>query len=116
MRYVALVALAGCGTAAAPRATIATLRPACGDGEVGDGHACKKTGEATQKLDTAAQALVDLKVEDAKAALDAAEHAGPLDHPHHVMFWEDRGIADAYVDDEPGATAAFDMLLALDPG
>jgi len=116
VKIVALLVLAGCTSSAAPRGTLAALRPACGEQETWDGRACKPTGAAAQQLDAATQALDKLKVDDAKAALDAAEHAGPLAHPQHVQFWEQRGIADAYVDDEPGATAAFDMLLALDPG
>jgi len=110
-----LVLVAACGGAAAPR-SIVTLRPACVDGEVWGGSACQKqAGDAARQLDTANKALVDLKVDEAKAALDAAEHGGPLDHAHAVALWEDRGLAAAYVDDEAGATAAFDMLLALDP-
>ncbi|HTR52075.1 MAG TPA: hypothetical protein VMJ10_15285 [Kofleriaceae bacterium] len=116
MRALAWVALAACGGAAARR-DIATLRPACGDGQMWTGRACQpKPGDAAKQLDTATKALVDLKVDEAKAALDAAEHGGPLDHAHAVALWEDRGLAAAYVDDEAGASAAFDMLLALDPG
>jgi hypothetical protein len=117
MRFVAWIAIAaGCASGAAVRAPVATLRPACGDEQPWDGHACRTIRDAVHALDTAIAALAKLQVDDAKAALDAAEHAGPLDHPHHVTLWEQRGIAAAYLDDEAGATAAFDMLLAIDPG
>ena len=115
MRWLPLIALAGCAASTSTRGAVATLRPACGDGAIWDGHACKH-GEAAHDLETATAALAKLQVDDAKAALDAAEKAGPLDHPQHVTLWEQRGIAAAYVDDEKSASAAFDMLLALDPG
>jgi hypothetical protein len=115
MRWVPLVALAGCAASASPRGAVATLRPACGDGELWDGHACKR-GDAGHALDTATAALAKQQVDEAKTALDAAEKSGPLDHPQHVTLWEQRGIAASYVDDEQAASAAFDMLLALDPG
>ncbi|HEY1558864.1 MAG TPA: hypothetical protein VGF94_28770 [Kofleriaceae bacterium] len=115
MRAPAFVALAACGAAAGPR-DVATLRPACLDNEIWDGRACKPTREAAHQLDAATKDLAELQVDEAKTALDAAEHAGPLDHAHDVTLWEQRGIADAYVDDQAGASAAFDMLLALDPG
>ncbi len=51
----------------------------------------------------------------ATAAIDAAAKLGPLDHAAHIMLWEQRGIASAYVGDHEHASAAFDMLLALDP-
>src|SRR5579863_7253876 len=103
MRALAFVALAGCGGTAGPR-TVATLRPACLDNETWDGRTCAKTAEAAKQLDAATKDLADLKVDEAKTALDAAEHAGPLDHAHDVTLWEQRGIADAYVDDQAGAS------------
>jgi hypothetical protein len=65
---------------------------------------------------TGKQALAEFRVDEAKAALADAEHRGPLDHTTHVSLWEQRGIAAAYASDPPTAIAAFDMLLALDPG
>src|SRR5207237_4499195 len=76
---------------------------------------CIHRGDASVKHDAGAKALAELKVDEAKAALDAAEKSGPLDHDHHVMLWEQRGIAAAYVDDDATAKSAFDMMLALDP-
>jgi hypothetical protein len=117
VRVVACVAIAaGCASSVAARGPVATLRPACADGQPWDGHACRTIADAARALDSAIAALAKLQVDDAKAALDAAEHAGPLDHRHHVALWEQRGIAAAYVDDEAAAAAAFDMLLAIDPG
>lgn len=114
MRGFALVAIAGCGHAASSGTTLA-LRPACDGGQYWDGSACKRAGDAPQKLAAGTAALAKLEIDQAKAALDQVEHAGPLDHGTNVSLWEQRGIAAAYVDDEAGATKAFDMLLALDP-
>jgi len=106
--------LAGCH-AGANQGTLATLRRACGDAEYWDGAACKPRGDAAAKVAAGQQALAKLDVEVATAALEAADRGGPLDHDANVTLWEQRGIAAAYVDDERRATAAFDMLLALDP-
>jgi hypothetical protein len=64
----------------------------------------------------ASTALAEFKVDEALLALGQAEKQGALAHPDHVALWEQRGIAAAYLEDEVGAQAAFDMLLALDPG
>jgi hypothetical protein len=114
MRRFVVVALAGCSHAAATGTTV-PLRAACGEGELWTGSACKPTAEATKELAIGTAALAKLEVDDAKAALDKVEAAGPLDHKTNVTLWEQRGIAAAYVDDEASATTAFDMLLALDP-
>jgi hypothetical protein len=117
LRKIVLISVvAACGGTAGPRDTVTALRAACADGEYWSGTACAKAGDAPAKLATSKEALDALKVDDAKVALDAAESAGPLDREHNVALWEQRGIAAAYVDDEQTATAAFDMLLALDPG
>lgn len=113
---VGLIVLAACGGASSQGAATVTLRPMCGTGQYWDGRACSKAGDGPAKLDAGKQALAELKVDEAKTALDAAEKAGPLDHEHGVELWEQRGIAAAYTDDEASASAAFDMLLALDPG
>lgn len=111
---VALAVLVGCqgGT---NHATLVTLRPACANAEYWDGAACKARGDAAAQVAAGKQALAKLDVDVAKLALDAADHGGPLDHDSNVTLWEQRGIAAAYVNDEHSATAAFDMLLALDP-
>jgi hypothetical protein len=89
------------------------LREACPADHYWAG-ACKPRGDGAAKIAAGKAALVNQDVDAAKVELDAA--AGPLDHQANITLWEQRGIAAAYVDDEPGATAAFDMLLALDPG
>jgi len=98
-----LVALAACH--GGDRGTLLALRPACTDTQSWDGA----------KIAAGKQALGELKVDEAKQALDAAEQSGPLAHESNIQLWEQRGIAAAYIDDEPAATTAFDMLLALDP-
>src|SRR5262249_36377801 len=72
-------------------------------------------GDGAAQVASGRQALARLDVDRARLALDAADHGGPLDHDANVTLWEQRGIAAAYVDDERTASAAFDMLLALDP-
>jgi hypothetical protein len=116
MRSLLLIAIAACGSTAGPRDSLVALRSACGADEFWDGKACAKSGDAPARLAAGKQALDELKVDEAKAALDAAEKAGPLDREHHIALWEQKGIAAAYVDDEATAQQAFDMLLALDPG
>lgn len=111
---VVTVALAGC-PGSGSRGVPLALRPACDAGQYWDGSACKPRGEGAQKIAAGKAALAKLDVEEARLALDAAGQGGPLDHAANVTLWEQRGIAAAYVDDEPTATSAFDMLLALDP-
>jgi hypothetical protein len=110
-----LAVLAGCH-AEASRDTLVALRSACGDGQYWNGSACQPRGDGAARVAAGKQALAQLDVDHARQALDAADRAGPLDHEANVTLWEQRGIAAAYVDDERGASAAFDMLLALDPG
>ena len=112
----ALIAgLLGCH-AEASRDTLVAMRRACADREYWDGNACQPRGDGAAKVAAGKQALARLEVDAARAALDAADRGGPLDHDANVTLWEQRGIAAAYVDDERAAGAAFDMLLALDPG
>ena len=112
---LAIAALAGCH-ADAGRDTLVALRRACGDAEYWDGAACRPRGDGAARVAAGKQALARLDVDLAREALDAAERGGPLDHDANVTLWEQRGIAAAYVDDERAASAAFDMMLALDPG
>lgn len=114
-RVAASFALIGCSGTAVQRPT-ATLRTACPDGERWDGRACVVRGDVAPKLAAGKDALADQQVELATAAIDAAAKLGPLDHEAHIMLWEQRGIAAAFLDDVAGARAAFEMLLALDPG
>jgi hypothetical protein len=111
---VAVALLVGChgGTS---HTTLAALRPACADAEYWNGTACQPRGDAAANIAAGKQALAKLDVDVARAALAAAEQGGPLDHDANVTLWEQRGIAAAYLNDERTASAAFDMLLALDP-
>ncbi|HEU4730317.1 MAG TPA: hypothetical protein VFT22_20610 [Kofleriaceae bacterium] len=111
---VALAALAGCHGAPG-HSTLVTLRRACAAAEYWDGSACQPRGDAADKVAAGKQALAKLDVDAARPLLDAADQGGPLDHDANVTLWEQRGIAAAYVNDERSASAAFDMLLALDP-
>jgi len=115
MRGFALIALVGCGGATVRTGTVVALRDACKSGQYWNGKACASPGDGADKVATGAKALAELHVDDAKAALDAAEQAGPLDHARNVQLWEQRGIAAAYLDDEASAKTAFAMMLALDP-
>jgi hypothetical protein len=109
-------ALVGCATAHVGHGSVVPLRDACTADAYWTGRACTSTADVHAKLDAGRQALVEFRVDDARAALDAAERAGPLDHESNITLWEQRGIAASYLDDVSGATRAFDMLLALDPG
>src|SRR5262245_5624698 len=111
---VLVVVLAGCHSGT-NHGTLVALRTACPDGEYWDGAACKPRGDAAAKVAAGKQALAKLDVDVARAALAGADRGGPLDHETNVTLWEQRGIAAAYIDDERTASAAFDMLLALDP-
>lgn len=112
---IAMLALAGCH-AGAERATMVSLRTACPPTSYWDGARCTARGDGAQQVAAGKQALAKLDVDAAQQALTAAERGGPLDHDANVTLWEQRGIAAAYINDEPTARAAFDMLLALDPG
>ncbi len=114
MRIAWLVLLVACH-GQKPGGLPLALREACPPNQYWDG-ACKPRGDGAAKLEAGKTALANLDVDAAKVALDAASNGGPLDHHANITLWEQRGIAAAYVDDVPGATAAFDMLLALDPG
>jgi hypothetical protein len=116
MRFVALSLLAACGGSATRGPGIATLRAACPAHDYWTGSACTPAGDAPAKLAAGMQALAAQDLDAAKASLDAAANAGPLDHDTNVTLWEQRGIAAAYGDDDATAQRAFDMMLALDPG
>ena len=116
MRLFAIVTIAGCAGNATHGGSLVSLRAACATDQHWDGHACATSTDAPKKLAAGIQALAAQDLDAAKVAFDAAESAGPLDHDSNVTLWEQRGIAAAYIDDEPTATSAFDMMLALDPG
>jgi len=114
-RVLAVMAMAGCAGSTVQRRA-ATLRPACTERERWDRTACVPRGDAAAKLAAGKDALDDQQVELATAAIDAAAQLAPLDHEAHIMLWEQRGIAAAFMNDVLAARAAFEMLLALDPG
>lgn len=114
MAVAALAALSGCG-ASASRTPVSAVRPGCAlDEQYVAGRCQPVAGRA--RLEAGRAALAKFEVDTATAELAAAAAAGPLDYDSHVALWEQRGIAAAYADDEPGALRAFDMLLTLDPG
>jgi len=114
-RFALMFGLIACGHAANGPG-VRALRPACADSQYFNGTACVARGDAAAQLAVGSEALARQEVEQAKAAFDGVEQRGPLDYSTNVKLWEQRGIAAAYIDDEAGATTAFDMLLALDPG
>jgi hypothetical protein len=108
--------LAACGASSSHSDTFAALRSACAANSYWDGAACKPRGDGGAKVAAAKAAVEAQDADSAKATLDEAEkNGGPLDHDTNITLWEQRGIAKAYLSDKPGASAAFDMLLALDP-
>lgn len=80
-----------------------------------NGSACAAPGPGAEALARATVALDEFRVEDALPELERAREAGPHGHEVLVAIYEQLGIARAYVEDEAGALAAFDMLLALEP-
>lgn len=110
---LAAAAAVACGRGRGPTVPLAPLRDACPVDHRWDGKACVAiTGG--EELQAGAAALMNMQADAALVALDRAA-AHPLDHSRHVMLWEQRGLAHAYLDHEPDALAAFDTLLALDP-
>ena len=115
MKLVIAVVLAGCASSSGPRGTHVSLRAACTGATYWNGHACAPAGDAPKQLEVGAAAIAAQDPDAIKAAVDAAEKAGPLDYDSNIKLWEERGIGLAYGDDDPGAKTAFDMMLALDP-
>lgn len=110
-----MVVLAGCASSGGPRGTHVTLRDACTGATYWNGRACAPAGDAPKQLEVGAQAIAAQDPDAIKAAVDAAEKAGPLDYDSNIKLWEERGIGLAYGDDDRGAKSSFDMMLALDP-
>jgi len=115
MKLALAIALAGCASGSGSRGTHVSLRDACTGATYWNGHACAPAGDAPKHLEAGVQAIAAQDPDAIKAAVDAAEKAGPLDYKSNVALWEERGIGLAYGDDDPGAKSAFDMMLALDP-
>lgn len=93
----------------------AALRPGCAADEADVGGGCRAVAGRSD-LSAGRDALAKFEVDSAQTHLAAAAEKGPLDLASHVTLWEQRGIAAAYVNDEPQALRAFAMLLTLDPG
>jgi tetratricopeptide (TPR) repeat protein len=73
-------------------------------------------GAAPASLDQVSKALAEYRVKEAIQLLTKAKSEGPYKYKDHVRLYEQLGIAYAYTDKKEQALAAFDMLLALDPG
>ena len=117
LAVIAVVALGSGCDRSKPAGTLLALRAACDAGHYWHAGGCKPRGDGAAKIAAGKQALVKQEVDQATAALDAAaERGGPLDHDSNVTLWEQRGIAAAFMNDVLAARAAFEMLLALDPG
>lgn len=116
MRWFLVIAIAaGCGRGG-DTTTLRALRTACTTTHYWDGAACQPRGNGAAKIAEGKAALVEQNPDVAKAALEAAAtRGGPLDHETNVLLWEQKGIAAAFLSDEPNATSSFAMLLALDP-
>ncbi len=67
-------------------------------------------------LDHGARALSAFEFDAAVHHLEAARNEGPYAYDRHVELYEKLGIAYASVDRKADAVAAFEQLLALDPG
>lgn len=112
---LALSACAGTRPRAA-RAALATPRAACPEDQFWTGKACQPRTSGSDELRRATTALAEFRVDEALALLERALKAGPHTHADYVEIYEQLGIAYAYLEREPEATAAFEMLLRLDPG
>jgi hypothetical protein len=69
-----------------------------------------------KSLDKGSHALQEFRGEDAVVILERAKSEGPYTRADHIRLYELLGIAYAYVERSDDALAAFDTLLALDPG
>ncbi len=108
-----LLVLAGCFHRGGPSGPVSELRAACPPDHRWAGGACVARAGAHELAEGTAL-LAAFKADEALAMLDQAGKS-PLDHPRHITLWEQRAIAHAYLEREPEARTAFDMLLALDP-
>jgi hypothetical protein len=70
----------------------------------------------SKSLDKGAELLAEFRAEDAVILLEDAKTEGPYTRADYIRLFEQLGIAYAYLDRSKDALAAFDMLLALDPG
>ena len=104
----------GCSHAADDGTTVA-LRGRCTDGQLLGRRRVPAQRGSRRRSSRAGTPRSRASTSRAKAALDAVERAGPLDHKtqrHAVGAARDRGGLRRR---RATATTAFDMLLALDP-
>src|SRR5262249_34771773 len=73
-------------------------------------------GANTKSLDKGAALLAEFRAEDAVTVLEKAKSEGPYSRAEYIRLFEQLGIAYAYLERGGDALAAFDTLLALDPG
>lgn len=105
----------GCGGSSGSLRPAASRMP-CADAQYWDGKACRPRAGDGVALERAVRALAEFKVDQALADLQRARAAEPHRHETLVTINEQLGIAHAYLGNETEAMAAFEMLLALDPG
>lgn len=72
--------------------------------------------DGAKSLEKGAHALAEFRAEDAVVNLEKAKSEGPYSRAEHIKLYEQLGIAYAYVERSDDALAAFNTLLALDPG
>jgi hypothetical protein len=118
IRAVTLLAsvLTACGGAARSEPRVAVPRAACGAGTLWNGVACQGRSDAAALLAEGTAALGNFHVDEAMAQLERARALGPHAHDDLAALYAQLGIGHAYLDHEAEASAAFDMLLAIDPG
>jgi hypothetical protein len=108
-----VIVMAGCAHGGAVGGTAITLRAACAADQRWDGNACvARAGVAD--VETGRDAIAKFDMDTAVAALERSRGM-PFDHANNILWWEQRGIAHAYLDQPSEAVAAFDHLLLIDP-
>ncbi len=94
----------------------ATLYKACAAELRWNGTACVSDEDALVTLSKATEALDAFDVDGALGLLHKARAEGPYGHALLITLYEKLGIAYSYLKKEEEALAAFEMLLALEPG
>jgi hypothetical protein len=110
---VIVMAAAGCAHRGAVGGTAITLRAACAASERWDGTACVALAGVAD-VEAGREAIARYDMDTAVAALERSRGM-PFDHANNILWWEQRGIAHAYLDQPSEAVAAFDHLLLIDP-
>jgi tetratricopeptide (TPR) repeat protein len=115
LRLCIVLLMVGCGGHSGALRPAASRAP-CADAQYWDGSACQTRAGGGAALERAVRALAAFQVDQALAELQQARAAEPHPHETLVTIYEQLGIAHAYLANETEAMAAFEMLLALDPG